>query len=90
MPLSCWVDRQAVVIEAMEYYFNNKKEEITNRHHSKLNQLKKNDRKKNRKNNKEEKRRQHNMKWTHVFKMENPLNKCNKKDIQRYSKNFLE
>lgn len=34
-------------------------------------------------------KKEDNTKLTHVFKMEKPLNKCNKKDIQRYNKNFL-
>lgn len=34
-------------------------------------------------------KKEDNTNLTHVFKMEKPLNKCNKKDIQRYNKNFL-
>lgn len=53
----------------------------------KLNQLKKND--KNIGKIIWKKKEDNVTELTHVFKMENPLNKCNKKDIQRYSKNFF-
>lgn len=53
----------------------------------KLNQLKKND--KNIGKIIWKKKEDNVTELTHVFKMENPLNKCNKKDIQRYNKNFL-